>query len=481
MTAAALARYTNRQRCRITLVESKEIGTVGVGEATIPPLRTYHRSLGLDEDRLIRAAGATIKLGIEFVDWYRLGNHYLHPFGLFGREIDGVGFHQAFFRLAQEQRAADLWRYSPCAVAGRSGRFGTPSRPLTMAGEAFPFAYHLDARLYALHLRDYAERHGVERVEGKITGTSFRNNGFVEWLKTADDRIIAGNLFIDCSGSPGVLINRAMGVAYVDWTSYLPCNRAVVAPSRNLEPSPLLTRSTARTAGWQWRIQLQHRTGNGYVYSSAHSSNDSAQQLLLDSLGTAILESPRVLSFTTGRRNVFWERNVIAIGLSAGFLEPLESTSIHLIQIGIAKLLELFPDQFCNPVLINEYNRHMAYVFESVRDFIVLHYKATVRDDSSFWRDVGGMSIPDSLRTTIELFRESGRFIRDQHEVFSRESWVAVMLGQGIFPRTYNALVDSIDSSRLANHAARIEKEIQESVDTMPLHDDYLQSRCLQN
>ena len=477
MTAAALARYIDKRQCKIIVVESSEIGTIGVGEATIPPIRKYHKSLDIDENELIRAAGATVKLGIEFANWYRIGNQYVHPFGSLGKEINGIGFHQVFFRLEKENLAEEIWRYSPCAVAGLRGRFGQPSQAITLPSGGFPFAFHLDAKLYAQFLRKYAEQHGVERVGATITDFSVcESNGFLESIKTTDGQVIYGDLFIDCSGSRGFLIERAMGIKYLDWIGYLPCNRAVVAPSRNLGPPPLFTRSTAKTAGWQWRIQLQHRTGNGYVYSAAHSSDESAEQELQQSLGPNILDTPRLLSFTAGRRLRFWERNVIAIGLSAGFLEPLESTSIHLIQVGIAKLLELFPDKQCDLVLAARYNQHMTSAFESIRDFIVLHYTAGVRDDSAFWNDVRALSIPDSLKATMELFRESGRFIRDDNELFSRESWVAVMLGQGVLPLKYNPLVDSLELSRLANQAAVIKAEIQAAVDLMPLHQEHLRN-----
>ena len=478
MAAAAMARYL-RGNAEILLIESYEIGTIGVGEATIPSITKFHRTLGLDERDLIATTGATFKLGIEFVDWYRKGDTYFHPFGLLGKDVDGIGFHQVYLKLAGERRAQELWRYSPCSVAAAAGRFGTPTKPIKLPSGGFPNAFHLDAKRYAAYLRAYAEPRGVKRIEGRIVDVHKNAaNGFVDSVQLQSGQKIAGDLFLDCSGGRGLLIGDAMGVDYIDWRDHLPCNRAVVVPTTNSgEPIPY-TRATARAAGWQWRIPLQHRAGNGYVYSSDHSSDVDAEAVLLAGIdGEALAEVNRI-TFRTGHRKQFWKNNVVALGLSAGFLEPLESTSIHLIQTGIAKLLNLLPDRTFQPALMLAYDTQMTAAFEGVRDFIILHYKATARDDTPFWDYVREMPIPDSLSERIELFRSSGRFLRDENELFSLESWVTVMLGQGIVPQRYSPLVDAIDASRLGGIAEDIRRQIGDAVAALPKHSDHLQSLC---
>ena len=362
-------------------------------------------------------------------------------------------------------------------MAAAAGRFGTPGRTVRSPAGGFPHAFHLDARLYAAHLRTYSEARGIERVEGRIVDVRLRSeDGFVQSVQLADGREIEGDLFLDCSGGRALLIAGAMGIGYQDWSEHLPCNRAVVAPSENVgEPAPY-TRATARSAGWQWRIPLQHRAGNGYVYSTAFSSDEEAERVLLQGIEGEPLAAPHRLSFATGRRPRFWERNVVALGLSSGFLEPLESTSIHLIQTGIAKLLSLFPDTSFKPALARAYDRQMAAAFEGVRDFIILHYKATARADSPFWNHVREMPIPESLLDRIELFRSTGRFVPDENELFSPASWFAVMLGQGIIPEGYSPLVDSLDPRKLQVGAEDIRRRIAEAVDAMPTHAEHLRS-----
>src|SRR6185295_15916579 len=372
MAGAALARFLNDGQTRITLIESDEIGIIGVGEATIPPLITFNRMLGINENEFISATQGTFKLGIEFVNWGGIGERYFHPFGAHGHDLEGVHFHQFYLRERKRRVMQDISAWSMSSVAAQLGRFARPN-PDTKPpfGQLF-YAFHFDASLYAKFLRSYAEARGIQRIEGKIVDAALRaSDGFVESVTLADGRQIEGDLFIDCSGFRGLLIEQKLETGYEDWTHWLPCDRAIAVPCANPgDPDPF-TRSTAHSAGWQWRIPLQHRMGNGHVYSSNHIGDDEAERVLLDNLEGQMLADPRRLTFTTGRRKLAWNRNVIAMGLSSGFVEPLESTSIHLIQSGIAKLIALFPDKRFNPIESGEYNKQMQSTFEDIRDFII--------------------------------------------------------------------------------------------------------------
>ena len=474
MAAAAMARLGGAGMA-ITLIESDEIGTVGVGEATIPPIRTFNAILGIDEDDFVAKTKATFKLGIEFVDWTRPGHRYMHPFGEFGADMEAVKFHQYWLKLRARGEAAALEDYNLCAVAAKLGRFQRAVRDPRSILSTLNYAFHFDASLYAGYLRAYAEARGVARREGKVVDVELRGeDGFVAAVKLADDLRIEGDLFIDCSGFRGLLIEQALKSGYEEWTRWLPCDRAVAVPSGSGgEPLPY-TRSTALPAGWQWRIPLQHRTGNGYVYSSAHLSDDEAAATAIANAAGAPLGEPRLIRFAAGRRRRLWDRNVVALGLAGGFLEPLESTSIHLVQAGISKLLALFPDRDFDPILAAEYNRLSDLQIEQVRDFIILHYKATERDDSDFWRACRDMEVPDSLARKIALFRENGRIFRHEDELFSEASWLAVLLGQGIQPRRYDPLVDTVDEDEVRQTLARMAPFIRQAAEGMPSHSDYL-------
>ena len=386
MAAAAFSRFLNNGYTRVTVVESEEIGTVGVGEATIPPILTFNAMIGLDENQFLAETKGTFKLGIEFADWGRLGDSYFHPFGQFAQDLQGVHFHQLYLRERTRRPMPDIAAWSMSAVAASLGKFGRPSPAAQTPVRELTYAFHFDAGLYAQLLRRLAEARGIQRVEGRITDVALRpDDGFVESITLADGRIIGGDLFIDCSGFRGLLIEEALQTGYEDWRHWLPCDRAVAVPCANVrEPTPY-TRSTARAAGWQWRIPLQHRVGNGLVYCSEFLDDDTAEAQLLASLEGAPLAEPRRLRFTTGRRRETWRKNVVALGLSSGFIEPLESTSIHFIQSGIARLIALFPDKRFAAIERDEYNRQMREMYDDVRDFIVLHYKATERTDTPFW------------------------------------------------------------------------------------------------
>jgi tryptophan halogenase len=481
MAAAALVRLLDRDPTNITLVESDEIGTVGVGEATIPPLIAYNKMLGINEDEFVAATRGTFKLGIQFVDWGAIGQRYFHPFGPHGQDFHGVHFHQLYLRERARRKLREIDAWSMSAAAAALGRFARPAPDAPLPLSQLAYAFHFDAGLYAHFLRGRAERDGVRRLEGKIVDATLDGlSGHVAEIVLADGTRIAGDLFIDCSGFRGLLIEEKLATGYEDWTRWLPCDRAVAVPSTYAgQPDPF-TRSTARSAGWQWRIPLQHRMGNGIVYASNHLSDSEAEALLLANLEGEPLADPRRLSFKAGRRRLAWNANVVSLGLSSGFIEPLESTSIHLIQSGIVKLLALFPDKRFNPAERNEYNRQMQHVYEDARDFIILHYKATQRDDSAFWNYCRTMEVPDSLERKLELWQAKGRLFRESYELFGTASWVAVLLGQGIVPREHEPAADALDEAMIADALDKMQLSYQRMAEHMPSHGEFIASACAQ-
>ncbi len=479
MAAATFARFLKDDYCRIRLVESDEIGTVGVGEATTPQIRAFNRMLDLDENDFMRKTQGSFKLGIQFVDWTGPGSHYMHPFGPIGVDMEGVPFHAYWLKLRQLDPSQDIADYSLQSVACRTGKFMRPVNAGNSPLSNISYAFHFDARLYARYLREYAERRGVIRTEGKIVDVRKRGeDGFIESVVLESGEIVEGDLFVDCSGFRGLLIGQALETGYEDWTRWLPCDRAVAVPCESGGEFTPYTRSTARSAGWQWRIPLQHRIGNGYVYSSSHISDDEAAATLMANLDGKALASPRVIRFVTGRRKQFWTRNCVALGLASGFLEPLESTSIHLVQSGLAHFMTLFPDRRFSPLEIDRYNQVMAWEYERIRDFLVLHYHMTGRDDSPLWKQCRAMSIPDSLRERLELFRERGRVFRECSEFFNETSWFAVMIGQNVWPRAYDPLVDTLSEDELRRRLADIRDTILKCATTMPTHRDFIARHC---
>ena len=478
MAAAALSRFLDREAVDIRLVESEEIGTVGVGEATIPPIRSFLGMLRIDEHEFVAQTQATFKLGIEFVDWLRPGARYMHPFGVYGADMEGVPFHQYFLRLHGIDPRYDIEDWSLSTVAARMGRFAPPP------GAQFPlnhlaYAYHFDAGLVAQYLRRYAERLGVRRTEGRVVDVELRpEDGFIERLVLRGGERVEGDFFIDCSGFAALLTEQALGVKFVDWSQWLPCDRAVAVPSASAgAPSPY-TQAIAREAGWQWRIPLQHRTGNGYVFSSQVASTEQATETLLANLDGEPLAEPRVLKFKVGRRRTLWNRNCLALGLAGGFLEPLESTAIHLVQAGISKLLGLFPDTGFDPVEIDEYNRQMAATYEQVRDFLVLHYKLTERDDSGLWNYCRRMPVPDAVQRKIDLFAGKGRCFRYDDELFSVTSWVAVLLGQGAWPKGWDEVVNSMPEARLVELLEGMKATVARTAASMPTQQAFIDAKC---
>ncbi|MGN6849949.1 MAG: tryptophan halogenase family protein [Sphingomicrobium sp.] len=479
MAAAALSRYLNNGYTKVTLIESEEIGTIGVGEATIPPLIAFNAMLGFNENDFVRATQATFKLGIEFVNWGRKGQRYIHPFGDLGRDLQGIPFHQLYLREQKRQQVPDISSWSISAVAAAKGKFARPGPQAEFPLNGMRYAFHLDATLYARFLRSFAEAGGVRRIEGKIVDVTLRGeDGHVESVQLADGRTIAGELFVDCSGFRGLLIQQALETGYEDWTKWLPCDRAIAAAcSYTGNPDPF-TRATAHESGWQWRIPLQHRMGNGHVYCSGFISDDEAEQILRSNLEGELQGDPRRLSFKTGRRKLAWTRNVVSLGLSTGFVEPLESTSIHLVQAGIARLIAMFPDLRFNPLERDEYNRQMQAQFEWVRDFVILHYKAMQRDDSDFWTQCAAMEIPSTLEEKIAQFRNKARFFAEGVELFPRQSWVAVMLGQNILPDDYEPVVDGLDENKVAQALEHLRRVYLDTVERLPLHGDFIAQCC---
>jgi tryptophan 7-halogenase len=484
MAAAALSRAIGFP-ISIQLIESDDIGTVGVGEATVPHLRSFNNSLQIDEVEFVRAVRGTFKLGIQFVDWGRIGDRYVHGFGTIGHDYRSLPFHQYWIKLHHQGKAHPLDAYSLNTAAAPAGKFMSgatdvpPGSPLSQVA----YAYHFDAALYAQYLRRYAEARGVKRIEGEVVDAQLRNgnggeDGFIESVTLKSGARIYADLFVDCSGFRGLLIEQALRTGYEDWTHWLPCDRAVAVPSEKSSPATPYTRATARSAGWQWRIPLQHRTGNGYVYSSPHLSDDEAAATLLRHLDGKALAEPRQLRFTTGRRRQMWNRNCVALGLASGFLEPLESTSIYLIQSGIARLIEMLPDVHMSPILRDRYNSQAAFEIERIRDFLILHYHATERRDSELWKYCGAMSIPASLADNIGLFRHSGRFYRDHDEMFALTSWVQVMIGQGIVPAGHHPLVDAVPDAELLKLAESVRNVVASCVAAMPTHEQFIDRYC---
>ena len=476
MTAAVLSQWLSK--VEVSLIESDEIGTIGVGEATIPHIRNFMALAGIEPLKMISESKATFKLGIHFVDWGAPGEDYIHGFGKIGRDMLWLHPHQLW--LAARERAPELVKhfdfYSLNCVASRENKFAFPDKRNPHSPIAdIDYAYHFDASLFARHLRAESEARGVKRIEGRIVDVvKDPENGFVDRVRLSDGREVDGELFIDCSGMRGLLIGGSLGVGYEDWNQWLLCDRAQAVPCASVEPLTPYTRSTARKAGWQWRIPLQHRIGNGYVYASDLISDEEVKETLLANLDGEALSDPRPVSFRPGRRLKAWDKNVIAIGLSSGFLEPLESTSIHLIQTGIHRLLAMFPAQGFSEADIDEYNRQSRFEYEDVRDFIVAHYKVTRRTGDPFWDYVREMEVPDSLNERFDLFRSSGRFFKHgAAELFAEESWVQVLLGQG-FEMRADPVTQFVPDDALLGFLGDLEETIAEVAAGLPDHGEFV-------
>ncbi len=478
MTAAALSRLAQNGHTKIRLVESDAIATVGIGEATIPPIVGFNQILGIEENDFLAKTQATIKLGIVFDGWLQPGEAYIHPFGEYGLDINAVKFYQFWLKYRESQKLPYIDQFCLPAVAAWSNKFLKPGNDPRSVLSTLSYAYHFDATLYAAYLRRLAEARGVVRSEGKVVDVALRSeDGFIESVRLESGEVIEADLFVDCTGFRGLLIEGALKTGFEDWSHWLPSNSAVVAPSERVAALPPYTRATARDAGWQWRIPLQHRTSHGHVYCNSFVDDQTAQDTLMAGLDASATDEPRYLRFTTGRRKKFWNRNCVAIGLSGGFMEPLESTSIHLIQAGISKLIALMPDMSFNPTERDEYNRLTGIQFEQIRDFLILHYTANQRE-GAFWDYVRNMGLPASLEEKIALFRSKGRIFRFQDELFGEANWLSVLLGQGIIPRTWDPLVDTMDLAAVLGDMRQIYQAIQKTAEGMPSHQDYITRYC---
>ena len=479
MAAAAMSRLLIHPDINIQLVESEAIGTVGVGEATIPHIKYFNELLGLHEDKFVKKTNATFKLGIEFADWDQVGKSYIHPFGEYGLDMEGVRFHHFWLRLKALGYEDSIDDYNLQIMAARAGKFQRPVNIANSPLSNITYAFHFDATLYARFMRDFAEARGVKRTEGKVVDvTQNSETGFVESVKLEDGQAIDGDFFIDCTGFYGLLIEKTLQSGFKDWSDVLPCNRAVTVGSERIADPIPYTRSTAKSAGWQWRIPLQSRTGNGYVYCSEYISDDEAAQTLLDGLDAKPTGDPRFIKFKTGIRKEPWKKNVLSLGLAAGFMEPLESTSIHLIQTAIARLMAHFPDKSFSPEGINYYNQRTHLECEQIRDFLILHYCVTERDDSPFWRYCKNMKIPDTLKQRIDVYKENARLYRHDNELFGPTSWFAVMHGQGLTSSHYHPIVNIMPQSELEKRMSDIRRVWSKCCDKMPSHQSYIDQNC---
>jgi Tryptophan halogenase. len=486
MTAAALMKFVGtasdkKARCEIVLVESDEIGTVGVGEGTLPLIRQFNQTLGIDEAEFIRETNATYKLGIEFCNWARIGDAYLHPFGDYGFPVDGIEFYHFWLALKEKGLAGSLDDYSLPAQMAYANKFTYPERDPSSLLSTFSYAFHLDATAYARYLRRRTEAQGIKRIEGRVEHIIQTEDGSIESLKLASGEDISADLYIDCTGFRALLIGDTFKSEFCDWSEWLSCDRAVAVPSSRTGELLSYTKAIAQPAGWQWRIPLQHRTGNGYVYSSKHISDDEAFGTLKRNLDGELLAEPNFLRFKAGHRKISWIKNCVAIGLSSGFLEPLESTSIQLIQQGITKLLELFPSKNIESCLSDEFNRAMLLEYESVRDFIVLNYHATERDDSPFWDYCRQMGIPQELKEKIDLYKRRGYIIEQQQALFLIPSWLAIYTGQHLVPEKVDPRVAGFDLPKLAERAAELKQQIIDALDKMASNNEELLRNCAPN
>ena len=479
MTAAALSTVLNG-RYNIRLIESDEIGIVGVGEATIPMIKRFNRVVGIDENDFMRATQGSFKLGVEFVNWGRKGERYMHGFGRLGQDLATVPFEQYWLKMRRLGKAAPLEEYSIVRMAAKANKFmpARPDLPNSPLAE-INYAYHFDASLYARYLRKLSEARGVQRIEGKIVRATRREgDGFIDAVELESGARVAGELFIDCSGFRGLLIEQALETGYEDWSGWLPADRALAVPCESAPTMTPYTRATAHQAGWQWRIPLQHRTGNGHVYCSRFISDDEAASTLLANLDGKALADPRLIKFQTGMRKQAWNRNVVAIGLAAGFLEPIESTSIHLIQSTIQRLIDFFPDRGFNPVERDEFNRQARFEYERIRDFIILHYHLNQRSDSAYWTECANMAIPETLRQKMDMYRARGRVVRVDNELFSEVGWTQVFEGQNMPVEAYHPLVDVQSEADIADYLDNVRGVIAKCVSVMPSHDEYIAKMC---
>ena len=475
ITAALLNKVLGKV-LEITLVESAEIGTVGVGEASIPPILHLNGALGISEKEFIEATGATIKLGIEFENWRSQGHSYMHAFGEIGKDFPFCEFYHFWLKAHHANNVPDFWDFSLNYQAAKAHKFAHLKHIPNTQLAGLHYAYHFDATRYGEFLKELAQSRGVKRIEGKIESVNqSHQSGHIRSLLLKNGEQIDGDLFIDCTGLRALLIEQTLNTGFEDWSHWLPCDSAVAVQSESATDAIPYTRSIAKDSGWQWQIPLQHRVGNGLVYSSRFLSDEAAKQQLLDNLPAKQLTEPRLIKFKTGRRLKQWHKNVVSIGLSSGFLEPLESTSIHLIQSAAIRLIKFFPHQGIKQCLVDEFNQQSKTEFERIRDFIILHYKLTERDDTAFWRFCKNMDIPSSLKKKIELFKTSGKLVREDDELFAEVAWQQVMIGQGLIAEDHHPLADALSDEQLNELFSSLKTLINSAVEQLPSHRQFLE------
>jgi tryptophan halogenase len=483
MCAAILGHFLPKGRFEIALVESEQIGTIGVGESTVPPILELLRNLGINEQDFIQATQGSFKLGIRFDDWRKKGEQYFHPFGNIGgpvRAVNGTAldFYQLWLRAKQTGHPSGLQDFAPAAVMAHAGKFMLPQKARNTPIGSAAMSLHIDASLAAKFLRTHAEANGVTRHEGIVGQIHQHDTGFIRSVELKDGREIAGDFFLDCTGFRALLIGQTLKTGFIDWSDELLCDRAVAVQTENINPPHPYTYAQAQSSGWRWRIPLQHRAGNGYVFSSKHISDDDAVASLMAQVEGEAVTKPMIIPFKTGMRAELWSKNCVSVGLASGFIEPLESTAIHLIYRAMDFLLRYFPQRDCDPTLIREYNRRMATDYTEIKDFVVLHYCTTERDDTPFWRDVRNAPVPQTLREKLELFRLNGTLREGVDELFRAPSWQSVMEGMGIRPRAYLPQADQISQSDLEATLAAVSKQLPAFVDTLPSHGEFLKHHC---
>lgn len=478
IAAATLGNIFKEQDLRIELIESEEIGVIGVGEATIPPLISILNSLGIDLIDFIKETQGSFKLGIQFEDWHTLGKSYFHPFGTLGKSIDGYDFFQCWLKCKSEGDQTPLMAHSPESVLSEKGKFFLPFQAQNTPLERAFYALHLDSALAGKYLRNYAEKLGVVRTEGIIDTVEQMNDGSIKSVTMKSGDIISGDFFIDCTGFKGVLIEQTLKTGYESWEEFLPCNRAVTVQTKNVGATNPYTISAAKEAGWMWKIPLQHRTGNGYVFCDKYITDEEATKTLLDNVEGETIMEPRIIPFKTGIRKQSWVKNCLSLGLAQGFIEPLESTAIHLVSKTIAYFVRMFPTMNTDQTIIDEYNRRVRVDYEEIRDFLVLHYCETARDDSEFWQWCQNMKIPQSLKKKIDFFRATGTLIPGAEELFQPTSWYAVFNGMGVEPDRYTPTLDNWDYTKLKNIMDKGKQGLLDVAEKQPSHDDFLKQYC---
>jgi tryptophan halogenase len=472
MTAAALSKLLGKG-IEVVLIESDDIPTVGVGEATIPTLHIFHQLLGINEQEFMAATNATFKLGISFENWRDINKDYIHSFGFLGKGCWAAGFQHFWLKGRAKGIVSEIGDYVPEHLGARAGKFAV------LANQELNHAYHLDAGLYAKFLRILAEKHDTTRVEGQISQVNLDNeSGYIDSITLASGEIVEGDLFIDCTGFKGMLIEGALNTGFEDWSHILPCDSAIAVQTKMVRKPVPYTRSIARDSGWQWQIPLQNRTGNGLVFCSKYMTDEEAKQTLLANIQGELLNEPRVIKYKTGTRRKHWNKNCVAIGLSSGFIEPLESTGIHLFQKSIVRLMQMFPSQGINKADVDEFNSQAKTEVDNIKDFIILHYHLTERTDSPFWRYCKNMEIPDTLKHRMSLFKESGQVFKKAEELFGETSWIQVMMGQGLMPEQYHPIVDLMSDEELTSFLNNIKLAVKRKVDNWPDNNDFINHYC---